>query len=200
GRESGDTQIETDTVGRACDNLQSAPCGCKWCGYCTVHFMDTGSVPTQNLTLVRLRTAKLKANDRLVFGEPVARFPYSSGSELVSFVPGQIFGFVRWRGDGYGTQTWRIVVCEAAIPGSAVTAVPGILPGAMLLLHAFGKTRVMRALAIIHALKNQHDLRGVAPDYWRHVHLCIEQNVEPDPYDVAGFTALGIAKELRAGF
>ena len=77
--------------------------------------METGPVPLCPLTSVRLREAKLKARDRLVFGVPVKRFPFAPGSELVCFVPGQVFGFLRWRGDGYGTQTWRIVVCEAAV-------------------------------------------------------------------------------------
>ena len=77
--------------------------------------METGPVPLCPLTSVRLREAKLKARDRLVVGAPVKRFPFAPGSELVCFVPGQVFGFLRWRGDGYGTQTWRIVVCEAAV-------------------------------------------------------------------------------------
>jgi hypothetical protein len=77
--------------------------------------METGPVPWRPLTRVRLREAKLKAHDRLVFGAPVKRFPFATGSELVSFVPAQVFGFGRWRGDGYDTQIWRIVVCEAAV-------------------------------------------------------------------------------------
>ncbi len=161
--------------------------------------MKPHTVPTHPLTRIRLREAKLKANDRLVFGAPVKRFPFAPGGELVCFVPGQVFGFVRWRGDGYGTQTWRIVVCEAADASAEMTKIPGVEPAAVLLLHAFGKTRVVRALTMIDALKKQHELPDIAPDYWRHLHLCIEQTIEPDAYDATGFKALRIAQEWRSG-
>ncbi len=161
--------------------------------------MDSLPDPAQSLTHIRLRQAKLRANDRLIFGAPLERFPYAPGGEFLCFEPGQIFGFVRWRGDGYGTQTWRIVVAEAAFPGARLTAIPGVEPGATLLLHAFGNTRVKRALTMIDTLKKQHELSGIASDYWRHLHLCFEQDIEPDPYDEIGFAALRMAKELRAG-
>lgn len=166
---------------------------------CTPSHMETGLVPSCPLTRVRLREAKLKARDRLVFGVPVKRFPFAPGGELVCFVPGQVFGFVRWRGDGYGTQTWRIVVCEAADTGTEMTKIPGVEPAAALLLHAFGKTRVVRALNMIDGLKKQNELPDIAPEYWRHLHLCIEQNIEPDAYDANGFKALRMAQELRSG-
>lgn len=118
---------------------------------------------------------------------------------MLHFSEGSVFGFIRWRGDGYGTQTWRVVVAEATRSGYEITTIPGVEPGAILLLHAFGKTRVHRALKTIEALNKEHALTSIDAAYWRYLHLAILQGVEPDPYDAEGFDALALARNLRAG-
>jgi hypothetical protein len=136
------------------------------------------------------------ANDRLLFGRPLKTAKLSSKNTLHSFEPDQIFGFVRWRGDKYGTQTWRVIVAQAGCAGERLTRIPGIQPGAHLLLHAFGKTRAKRALRVIDLLSEAHVLHEIAPSYWRHVHLQLSRNLEPEPYDPDAFAALARAKAV----
>ena len=135
-------------------------------------------------------------NDRLLFGRPVKTAKLSSKNTLHSFEPDQMFGFVRWRGDEYGTQTWRVIVAQAGCAGERLTRIPGIQPGAHLLLHAFGKARAKRALRVIDLLSEAHVLHEIAPAYWRHVHLQISRNLEPEPYDPDAFAALARAKAV----
>jgi hypothetical protein len=142
------------------------------------------SVPATGL---RLRVVRKCANDRLLFGRPAVTYGPYEGGALHLFDAGQVFGFVRWRGDEYGTQTWRVVVARWLAAGDDGTAVPGLEPGGAVLLHAFGKVRAKRALRAIDGLSDKHVLHEIAPSYWRHVHLSVERNVIPDAYDEAAF-------------
>lgn len=58
------------------------------------------SVPATGL---RLRVVKNRANDRLLFKRPAVTHGLNEGGALHLFNADQVFGFVRWRGDGYGT-------------------------------------------------------------------------------------------------
>ncbi len=142
------------------------------------------SVPATGL---RLRVAKNRANDRLLLGRPVVTYPFHEGGALHLFDAGQVFGFVRWRGDGYGTQTWRVAVVRALTAGEQGSAVPGLEPGGEVLPHGFGKVRAKRVLRTIGGLSDKHILHEIAPACWRHVHVCVERNVRPDAYDEAAF-------------
>ncbi|NQY41539.1 MAG: DUF2840 domain-containing protein, partial [Henriciella sp.] len=135
-------------------------------------------------------------NDRLLIGRSVTQTGVQKQSEKLYFKPLQIFGFVRWRGDRYGTQTWRVVVAQAGCRGERLTRIPGVDPGAHLLLHAFGKTRAKRALRVIDMLSEAHVLHEIAPAYWRHVHLQISKNEQPEPYDAKMFEALARARSV----
>ncbi len=153
---------------------------------------------TESRTLSQLSLTHLgrHANDRLLFGRPLKTEKLSSQDALHSFEPDQMFGFVRWRGDEYGTQTWRVIVAQAGSPRERLTRIPGIQPGAHLLLHAFGKARAKRALRVIDLLSEAHVLHEIAPAYWRHVHLQISRNLELEPYDPDAFAALARAKAV----
>lgn len=98
------------------------------------------------LTILSLAVRGKAANDRLLFGRTNRDLFDKTSTVSHHFQPGQTFGFVRWRGDQFGTQTWRVTVAQAGRPGDKLTAIPGVKPGAHLLLHAFGKTRAKRAL------------------------------------------------------
>ncbi len=134
-------------------------------------------------TRLLLHKAGKSANDRLLFGRAISSYIRSEFAATHAFNSGQIFGFVRWRGDDFGTQTWRVVVAQAGVPGERLTRIPGIHPGAHLLLHAFGKARAKRALRAIDGLAERHVLHEIAPVYWRHVHLQISRKLPLDPYD-----------------
>lgn len=135
-------------------------------------------------------------NHRLLFGSPSATCEPTFSNTAHRFRSGQTFGFVRWRGDSFGTQSWRVIVAQAGCPGERLTRLPGIQPGAHLLLHAFGKARAKRALRVIDLLSEAHVLHEIAPAYWRHVHLQLSRNLEPEPYDPDAFAALVRAKAV----
>lgn len=157
--------------------------------------MDT-RINAVSETRLSLSQAGDLGNDRLLFGRPTLSVRVSEYLEELRFNPSQVFGFVRWRGDQYGTQTWRVVVAQAGCPGERLTRIPGVDPGAHLLLHAFGKTRAKRALRAIDMLSEAHVLHEIAPAYWRHIHLQISKNKEPEPYDQGTFEALARAKSV----
>lgn len=148
------------------------------------------------ITQLSLINAGRRGNDRLLFGRPKKSSRVSEAQEEWSFIPFQIFGFVRWRGDEFGTQTWRVVVARAGRPSERLTRIPGVNPGAHLLLHAFGKTRAKRALRVIDILSEAHVLHKITPAYWRHVHLQISKKKEPEPYDPKVFEALSRARSV----
>jgi hypothetical protein len=156
----------------------------------------SGASEQTALTTLTLTVRGKSANDRLLFGRASHSrgLPYRGTMHL--FQPGQVLGFVRWRGDGFGTQTWRVVVAEAGHPGEQLTRIPGIKPGAHLLLHAFGKTRAKRVLRVIDGLSDAHVLHEIHPDYWRHVHAQIASNLSLDPYDPDVFASLDLARSL----
>lgn len=157
--------------------------------------MDVGK-DSGLITCVSLSKAGRRGNDRLLFGRPTKSLRVSEDREDLCFKPLQVFGFVRWRGDQYGTQTWRVVVAQAGRPGERLTRIPGVKPGAHLLLHAFGKTRAKRALRMIDLLCEAHVLHEIDPAYWRHVHMQVSKNKEPEPYDPKMFEALTRARSV----
>jgi len=148
------------------------------------------------ITRLSLSQAGMRGNDRLLFGRPTKSIRVTEKREELHFKPLQIFGFVRWRGDQYGTQTWSVIVAQAGRPGERLTRIPGVSPGACLLLHAFGKTRSKRALRVIDMLSEAYVLHEIAPGYWRHVHLQISKNKEPEAYDPKMFEALARARSV----
>jgi hypothetical protein len=149
--------------------------------------MSEHPVKAKPMTLLHLRSIRNRAQDRLLFGRPADRSDLAEGGTVHGFYQGDLFGFVRWRGDEYGTQTWRVIVAQAIGAGDTGTRIPGVEPGGELLLHAFGAVRARRALKAIDALSDAHELDAIASAYWRHLHLCIDANIPPEPYDAAAF-------------
>jgi hypothetical protein len=102
---------------------------------------------------------------------------------IVGFLPGAVFGFVRWRANAYGTVASTLDILRAVEPGMAVTTIPGITPGGELLLHLSGWPRVEKALQAIDAIEALGlDPEEVAPDHWRHVHNRLNAGLRPRPY------------------
>jgi hypothetical protein len=149
-----------------------------------------------SVTSLTLSVVGKSANDRLLFGRTNRDLFDKTRTVSHHFQPGQTFGFVRWRSDQFGTQTWRVIVAQAGQPGENLTRIPGVKPGAHLLLHAFGKTRAKRALRAIDVLSDTHVLHDIHPAYWRHVHAQIAANLPPDPYDPEALAKLDLAKSV----
>lgn len=150
-----------------------------------------------HLTAVYVRYRKNRINHRLRFGTPSVQTRLGWHESLVSFAPDQVFGYIRWSSNKYGTQDWRLFVCKAGgnlqnMIGSSggntghhnrLTRIPGVLPGAHVLLKTQGTTRVKRALKLIDSLESETgDLGLVTESYWRHLHNRLEVNQPPHAF------------------
>ncbi len=121
-------------------------------------------------TAVIIAYRKNRLNNRLIFGTPEHEIRRGWHRKLAVFAAGNVFAYERWRGDNYGTQDWSLVVCET-VSGGTLTQIPGVMPGANLLLYARGKTRVKRALQCFDALKQTYpELESVPILAWRDLH------------------------------
>ena len=120
-----------------------------------------------NLTLVVSQYMHEVYNHRLRFGMPVQSVRIDRTSSYNAFEPCDVFGYIRWQRNKYGTQDWRIYVCQA-VSGGTITRLPGITPGANVLFALQGSEVVKRMLGHIDMLeKHAGDLQKISPAYWR---------------------------------
>ncbi|WP_282344774.1 DUF2840 domain-containing protein [Pseudomonas sp. PS02288] len=104
----------------------------------------------------------------LRFGEPARTLQLGRWRRCAVFLPGAMFCRVRWQANDYGTIRWQLMVMQAATPLDALQRIPGVRPGARLLLHAEGDARVRAVLECIDGI----EALGIAPSavspaYWR---------------------------------
>lgn len=126
------------------------------------------------LTAVIVSYRKNRRNHRIIFGEPQVEIRRGWRRKIAAFAPGAVFAYERWRGDRYGTQDWRLFICEATAAG-AVAKIPGVSPGADILLVAKGKTRVKRVFTAMDVMRGAFGpLEAIRPWRWRRLHNDIE--------------------------
>ena len=110
-------------------------------------------------------------NHWLRFGTPREQHDLDRRRSLALFRPGQVFGYVRWRANEYGTQDWRFTIVRSAEPSLMLSRIQGIDPGGEVLLLATGNAKVKRALLQIDVLETAgFEPTAVSPAYYRHVH------------------------------
>jgi hypothetical protein len=89
---------------------------------------------------------------------------------VLAFVSGEVFAFVRWASNDYGTVQSRLDILRA-VDGEQFSAVPHVTPGAEILLRVSGWPNVKAVfLAIDQAETVVTDAADVCPDHWRHIH------------------------------
>ena len=125
----------------------------------------TGNVP---LTRVSLAYIEPRFKLYLRFGEPARTLRLDRWRRCAVFLPGAMFCRIRWQANDYGTVRWQLMVMQAGTPLDAVQRIPGVRPGARLLLHAEGENAVRAVLERIDGI----DAQGIAaidvsPAYWR---------------------------------
>jgi len=126
------------------------------------------------LTAVIVSYRKKRRNHRILFGTPALEIRRGWRRRIAAFAPGAVFAYERWRGDAYGTQDWRLFICEAKECGP-VAQIPGVMPGADILLAARGKTRIKKTFAAFQAMLSAYGpLETVPPWRWRRVQNEIE--------------------------
>ncbi len=138
---------------------------------------------TTALTEVELVFHEKRIEHWLRFGDQSRERILDRRRRVIAFVPGDVFGFVRWEGNDYGTVLSRLDIVRAKAPGAPVTAIPGVTPGGEVLLRLDGWPRVKRALDAIAAIEALGiDPGHVAPEWWRHLHNRIVCNAAFGPY------------------
>ena len=126
---------------------------------------QVGNVP---LTRVALAYVDKRINLYLRFGNPARTIQLDRWRRSAVFLPASIFCRIRWESNDYGTTRWQLMVMQACTPLDAVQRIPGIQPGARLLLHAEGERQVQAVLSLIDAIEALGIASiDVSPAYWR---------------------------------
>lgn len=126
---------------------------------------QAGNVP---LTRVSLAYIEPRFKLYLSFGEPARTLRLDRWRRCAVFPPGAMFCRVRWEANDYGTIRWQLMVMQAGTPLDAVQRIPGVRPGARLLLHAEGENAVRAVLERIDGIEAQGIAAiDVSPAYWR---------------------------------
>jgi len=127
-----------------------------------------GQVDHVPLTRVALAYLDKRINLYLRFGNPVRTIQLDRWRRNAMFLPTSIFCRIRWESNDYGTTRWQLMVMQACMPLDAVQRIPGIQPGARILLHAEGERQVQAVLPLIDAIEVLDiDLSDISPAYWR---------------------------------
>ncbi len=123
-----------------------------------------------NVPLTRVSLAYLEHRFKLYlrFGEPARTLRLDRWRRCAVFLPAAMFCRIRWQANDYGTIRWQLMVMQAATPLDDMQRIPGVRPGARLLLHAEGENAVRAVLERIDGI----DAQGIAaidvsPAYWR---------------------------------
>jgi hypothetical protein len=120
------------------------------------------------LTCVSLAFIEQRIDVYLRFGEPARTVRLDRWRRCAVFLPGAMFSRIHWQANDYGTIRWQLMVMQACTPLDAAQRIPGVLPGARLLLHAESEPAVRAVLAQLDAIEAQNIAPAdVSPTYWR---------------------------------
>ncbi len=120
------------------------------------------------LTRVSLAYVEHRIKLYLRFGEPARALRLDRWRSVAMFLPNAMFCRIRWQSNDYGTVRWQLMVMQACTPLDAAQRIPGVQPGARLLLHAEGDNQVRAVLERIDAIEALGIAAvGVSPAYWR---------------------------------
>ena len=127
-----------------------------------------GQPASTPLTRVALAYIDQRFDLYLRFGEPARILRLDQWRRCALFLPGAMLCRIRWQANAYGTIRWQLMVMQACTPLDGAQRIPGVQPGARLLLHAEGENSVRAVLARIDAI----EALGIAPAdaspaYWR---------------------------------
>ena len=139
----------------------------------------------ERLTRVAVHFLPEFLNDSLRFGDARQTAYLDRRRAFRYFAPGQVFAYIRWEANEYGTRDWRIFVARAGDAALPLDRIPGITPGGELLLHLKGGDRVKKVLAAIDAVEALGlDAAGIAPDYWIYLQNRILARLPIRPYTI----------------
>ncbi|MEB5485023.1 DUF2840 domain-containing protein [Burkholderia pseudomallei] len=120
------------------------------------------------LTRVSLAYIEQRIDVYLRFGEPARVVRLDRWRRVAVFLPRAMFCRIHWQANDYGTIRGQLMVMQACTPLDAAQRIPGVLPGARLLLHVEGESAVRAVLAQFDAIEAQNIAPAdVSPAYWR---------------------------------
>ena len=127
-----------------------------------------GQPASAPLTRVALAYIEPRFKLYLRFGEPARTHQLDRWRRCAVFLPGAMLCRIRWQANDYGTIRWQLMVMQACTSLDGAQRIPGVQPGARLLLHAEGEGQVRAVLECIDAI----EALGIAPAdaspaYWR---------------------------------
>lgn len=130
--------------------------------------VPSGKSASAPLTRVSLAYIEARFKLYLRFGEPARMLRLDRWRRCAVFLPRAMFCRVRWEANDYGTIRWQLMVMQAATLLDDVQRIPGVRPGARLLLHAEGENAVRAVLERIDGIDAQGiSALDVSPAYWR---------------------------------
>ena len=120
------------------------------------------------LTRVALAYVDQRIEIYLRFGEPAHIIRFDRWRRCAVFLPNAVFCRIRWQSNDYGTIRWQLMVMQTCTPLDGAQRIPGVQPGARLLLHAEGDNQVRPVLERIDAIEALGIAPvGASPAYWR---------------------------------
>lgn len=151
---------------------------------------------TKRLPLTRVIETKSRGfASSILHGSPLCRDPRGA-----LFAPGQVFIQRAILGPPGTRGRFTVTVARAAAPGRRVVRLPGVTPGAELLLRAATKDACWRAVAAFRRLaKEGIDPAGASPAWFRDLHVRLAARMEPRPYTRARHAA-HLALERTGGW
>ncbi|MGF6975544.1 hypothetical protein QFZ94_003994 [Paraburkholderia sp. JPY465] len=127
-----------------------------------------GQAGVASLTRVSLAYIEQRIDVYLRFGEPARTVRLDRWRRVAVFLPRAMFCRIHWQANGYGTIRWQLMVMQACTPLDAMQRIPGVQPGARLLLHAEGEPAVRAVLVQLDTIEAQKIAPAdVSPAYWR---------------------------------
>lgn len=156
-----------------------------------------GQSASAPLTRVALAYIEPRFKLYLRFGEPARTHQLDRWRRCAVFLPGAMFCRIRWQANDYGTIRWQLMVMQACTSLDAAQRIPGVQPGARLLLHAEGENQVRAVLECIDAIEALGIAPvGASPAYWRTLANRLAARLPLPEYTAERHAAWLIGKEL----
>jgi hypothetical protein len=151
------------------------------------------------LTRVTLVFVSERINVWLRFGHPLHERRIDIARRQVDFPSDVLLSRVHWEGNEFGTTHWSLQVLRTIGFGEVASRIPGVEPGAEVLLNVAGTNAVRRILALIDAIQMQHrDPADISPAYWRAVHNRLTARQDPPLYDERTHVAFLTRRKLQS--
>jgi hypothetical protein len=153
---------------------------------------------TSAITRVALVFLPDRLNVYLRFGRPTRERTIDRRRRVAEFEPGAVFCRIRWQANEHGTLLWQLSIVQSGAPGNSIQRVPGIVPGAVILLHADTPMQVQTTLRLIDAIEALDiDPCDVPPSYWQTISNRLQSRVVIPPYTLDRHLAHRLGLSLR---